>query len=141
MAPCVNPGHRLNPPFSFTAMCPRATSPGRSQDSTAAFHSWSGVTPLSFTLWHTNAISSKSQFIRFHFVPSHAWSHLIVLHDAFINLRTIKCASFEGRKSICILSVHLCMPVQVLSHLRALFASSPLRSLHTLVRSPSPFCS
>src|SRR6266581_9132781 len=85
-------------------MRPQVTSPSHSQDSTAAFHSRSGVTPLSFTLWHTNAISFESQFVRFHFVPSHMWSHLIVLHNAFINLRTIKCASFEGWKSICILS-------------------------------------
>src|SRR6266581_4649017 len=45
------------PPFSSQTTRPRATSPGRSQDSTAAFRSRSGVTPQIPTLWHPDAIS------------------------------------------------------------------------------------
>ena len=54
-----------------------------------------------------------------HSLSSHVWSHLIVLHDAFINLRMIKCASFEGQKSICILSQSslLCACSKFPSHL------------------------
>src|SRR6266581_1654203 len=45
------------PPFSSQTTRPRATSPGRSQDSTAVFRSQSGVTPQIPTLWHPDAIS------------------------------------------------------------------------------------
>jgi len=56
-----------------------------------------------------------------HSLSSHAWSHLIVLHNTFINLRTIKCTSFEGWKSICILSQSslLCACSKFPSHLSA----------------------
>ncbi len=100
----VNPGHCLNPPFSFIAMCPWVTSSSHSQ---AIMLLVGGYTPNSYfvasQLDPTPFPSSLNSY-DCHSLLSHAWSHLIVLHNTFINLRTIKCTSFEGWKSICILS-------------------------------------
>jgi hypothetical protein len=66
---------------------------------------------------------------------SQSWSHFIVLHDAFIELRTIKMCPCVGQQCICILSPFLscaCDP--------APSRSSPFVSV-SLLASPAPAAS
>src|SRR5712691_3703297 len=57
---------RLNPPLHFAATRPRASSLGRSQDSTNRARSRPGVTPLCFTSWHTDANHIRTITLRIH---------------------------------------------------------------------------